>query len=58
MKFGSMTTGPSSPYLKLLKGEITAEDYAKKVMERIQEEPGKQFAEADSPGLPAMQLHT
>lgn len=32
---GSVPTGPSEEYLRLLKGQITAEDYAKGVKKRV-----------------------
>jgi hypothetical protein len=38
MAYGSIQTGPSELYLQLLKGEITPEDYAKRVKKRIQDE--------------------
>jgi hypothetical protein len=41
MAHGSIPTGPSALYLRLLKGEITPEDYAKQAKKRIQEEARK-----------------
>ena len=38
MNFGSVPTGPSELYLKLLKGEITAEEYAKQAKKRVRDE--------------------
>lgn len=38
MAYGSIPTGPSELYVKLLKGEISAEDYAKEAKRRIQEQ--------------------
>lgn len=32
---GSIPTGPSEQYLRLLKGEISAKDYAKSVEKRV-----------------------
>ncbi len=32
---GSVPTGPSEQYLRLLKGQITPEDYAKGVKKRV-----------------------
>lgn len=32
---GSIPTGPSDAYLRLLKGQITPEDYAKGVKKRV-----------------------
>ena len=34
---GSIPTGPSDSYLRLLKGEITPEEYAKSVEKRVRE---------------------
>ncbi len=34
---GSIPTGPSEQYLRLLKGEITPEEYAKSVEKRVRE---------------------
>lgn len=41
MAYGSIPTGPSDLYLRLLKGEITPEAYAKQVKKRIHEEARK-----------------
>ena len=38
MAYGSIPMGPSELYLRLLKGEITPEDYAKQAKKRIQNE--------------------
>lgn len=38
MAYGSIPTGPSELYLKLLKGEITPENYAKRAKKRVQQE--------------------
>lgn len=38
MAFGSIPIGPSELYLKLLKGEIKPEEYARQAKRRIQEE--------------------
>lgn len=37
MAHGSVPAGPSSLYLNLLKGKISAEDYAKQAKKRVQE---------------------
>jgi hypothetical protein len=42
MAFGSIPTGPSESYLRLLKGEITPADYAKEAKRRGLEESRKQ----------------
>jgi hypothetical protein len=36
--YGSVPTGPSELYLKLLKGEITPEEYARAAKKRAQED--------------------
>jgi hypothetical protein len=41
MAHGSIPAGPSSLYLSLLKGKITAEDYAKQAKKRVQEDSRK-----------------
>lgn len=38
MAHGSIATGPSNLYLRLLKGEITPKSYAKQAKKRGQEE--------------------
>lgn len=35
---GSIATGPSEQYLRLLKGEITPEEYARSVKKRVDEQ--------------------
>lgn len=41
MAHGSIPTGPSELYLRLLKGEVSPEDYAKQAKKRGQEESRK-----------------
>lgn len=41
MAYGSIPIGPSDLYLRLLKGEITPEEYAKRAKKRIQSEARK-----------------
>lgn len=36
-KAGSIPTGPSEQYLRLLKGEISPQEYAQSVKERVDE---------------------
>jgi hypothetical protein len=38
MEYGSIPTGPSELYLRLLKGEISPQDYAKQAKKRLQDE--------------------
>jgi hypothetical protein len=38
MAHGSIPAGPSSLYLSLLKGKISAEDYAKQAKKRVHED--------------------
>lgn len=35
---GSLPTGPSEQYLRLLKGEISPQEYAKSVRERVDDQ--------------------
>lgn len=41
MAQGSIPTGPSDLYLRLLRGTISPEDYAKQAKKRVQEEARK-----------------
>jgi hypothetical protein len=41
MAHGSIPTGPSRLYLNLLRGKISAEDYAKQAKKRVHEETRK-----------------
>lgn len=46
MAHGSIPAGPSPLYLSLLKGKITAEDYAKQVKKRVYQDSRKPPSEA------------
>lgn len=45
-KHGSVPTGPSEAYLRLLKQEITPEEYAKSVRKRLREDRSSNGARA------------
>ena len=45
---GSVPTGPSEDYLRLLKREITAEEYAKSVKRRLREDRSDRGSEPSS----------
>jgi hypothetical protein len=49
MASGSVPTGPSELYLRLLKGEITPEEYARRAKKRVQEESRQRPATGAQP---------